>query len=267
MTTKYWVKLYIEILDDPKMGRLPNHLWRRAVELFLLAGRKGNDGALPPVEEMAWTLRLDIDKVLEDLHDLAEVGVVHEAEPGVWFVTHFKDRQTSESYDRVKRYRERYSNAQCNEDVAEGSSTSTSLSDSDSDSVSVSEEEEGVQGEEKPRPEQRAPVEMMVNPDVRVYTAVTGGRIPGLTQYRAVMKTVKFLREREKLDDKALACFLAPYWNAWLSRKRGNGQPYDPANISWLTEWALNKSIPPSREKKILSTKEKVDNFINRREE
>jgi len=38
------------------MGRLTNHLWRRAVELFLLAGREGNDGALPPVEEMAWIL-------------------------------------------------------------------------------------------------------------------------------------------------------------------------------------------------------------------
>ena len=60
------------------MGRLPNHLWRRAVELFLLAGREGNDGALPPVEEMAWILRLSEDKVLEDLHGLAEVGVVHE---------------------------------------------------------------------------------------------------------------------------------------------------------------------------------------------
>jgi hypothetical protein len=44
---------FIEILDDPKMGCLPNHLWRRAVELFLLAGREGNDGALPPIEEMA----------------------------------------------------------------------------------------------------------------------------------------------------------------------------------------------------------------------
>jgi len=59
MATKFWIKLYVEILDDAKMGRLSNHLWRRAVEFFLLAGREGNDGALPPVEEMAWTLRLE----------------------------------------------------------------------------------------------------------------------------------------------------------------------------------------------------------------
>jgi len=57
MTSRIWVKLYLEILDYPKMGRLVNHLWRRAVELFLLAGRGGNDGALLPEEEMAWSKR------------------------------------------------------------------------------------------------------------------------------------------------------------------------------------------------------------------
>ncbi len=240
MTTRFWVKLYVEILDDPKMGRLANHLWRRAVELFLLAGREGNDGALPPVEEMAWTLRLSEDKVLEDLHGLAEVGVVHEAESGVWFVTNFKERQTSESYERVKRYRERYRNGQCNGDVAAG--PSTSLSDSDS----VSAEEEGVQGEEEPRALPSSPVEAMLHPDVRVFTVVTGGRIPGLAQYRSVIEAVRFLRGREKCDDQALAVYLAPYWLAWSSRKRLDGRPYDLGNISWLTEWALNGTVPPN---------------------
>jgi len=251
MTARFWVKLYIEILDDPKMGRLANHLWRRAVELFLLAGREGNDGALPPVEEMAWTLRLSADKVLEDLHGLAEVGVVHEAEPGVWFVTHFKERQTSESYDRVKRYRERYSNGQCNGEVAAGSSTSTSLS------VSDSVEEEGVRGEEKPLTVPRSPVEAMLHPDVRVFAVVTGGRIPGLAQYRAVIEAVRFLRGREKLDDQALAVYLAPFWLAWSSRKRLDGRPYDPGNITWLTEWVLNGAVPLSKDAG--SKKDKVE--------
>jgi len=53
MAKKIWIKLFIEMLDDPKMGRLQNHLWRRAVELLLFAGREGNDGALLPVEAMA----------------------------------------------------------------------------------------------------------------------------------------------------------------------------------------------------------------------
>ena len=43
MKTRIWIKLYLEILDDPKMDLLPDWLWRRAIELFLLAGENGND--------------------------------------------------------------------------------------------------------------------------------------------------------------------------------------------------------------------------------
>jgi hypothetical protein len=247
MTTRIWVKLYLEILDDPKMGRLSNHLWRRAVELFLLAGREGNDGALPPVEEMAWILRLPEEKVLEDLHSLAEVGVVHEAEPMKWMVTNFKKRQAAVPVEeRMRRYRSRKEdvtkrNESCYE-AGVASSTSTSSSESNSDSL----EEERVQGEEKPSEVPRSPVEAMVQPDIRVFMAATEGRIPGLAQYRAVMDAVRILRAREKLDDQALAEYLAPYWLAWTARKRQDGRPYDRGNITWLTEWALNGSVPPS---------------------
>ena len=148
MNKKFWIKLYLEILDDPKMGRLPDHLWKFAVELFLLAGREGNDGSLPPLAEMAWTLRVPEEKVLEDIRSLAEVGVVHEEKEGDWCVTHFQERQKCESYERVKRYRDRYKNNFDNGEVAEGSSTSTSPSKSIS--FSDSEEEVGVQGEGKP---------------------------------------------------------------------------------------------------------------------
>jgi hypothetical protein len=236
------------------------------VELFLFACRKGNDGALPPVEEMAWTLHLSEDKIVEDLHGLAEVGVVHEAGPGVWFVTHFQERQTSESFDRVKRYRERYRNGQRNGVVAAGSSTSTSSSESDS--VSDSSSGEGVPGEglqpkvpvkspakspvlsgvftgvlsgvEVPS---RTPVDAMAHPDVRVFYAATGGRVPAVSQYAQVIDSVRYLRKTKGLDDQALKDYLTPFWLAWSGRKRQDGRPYDPASITWLIEWALNGSM------------------------
>ena len=46
MASKYWIKLYYEILDDPKLGKLTDWLFRRAIELFLLAGENDNDGLL-----------------------------------------------------------------------------------------------------------------------------------------------------------------------------------------------------------------------------
>ena len=88
------------------------------------------------------------------------------------------------------------------------------------------------------------PAQAHDHPDLRIYAAVTGGRIPGSSQYQTVIEAVRFLRAREKLDDAALQEYLAPYWLAWSGRKRLDGRPYDPANLTWLTEWALNRSIP-----------------------
>jgi hypothetical protein len=268
MMKKYWIKLYIDILDNAKMGRLDNHLWRRAVECYLLAGQQGDDGALRPVEEMAWKLRLPIDKLLEDLHCLAEVGVVHEGEPGKWVVTNFKERQNCESLERVRRYRERYRNGNSNGEVAEGISTSTSDSVSFSDSVKG----EGFQREgEAPQshdcgvanggstpPSRRAgipvmektpetPAEAMRDEDILVFQQATGGQIPGLAQYGVVIDSVRLLREREKLADEALVKYLMPYWLAWRSRRRKDGREYDQGNITWLTEWAVNGTIPSNQ--------------------
>jgi len=249
MTNKFWIKLYIEILDDPKMGRLDNHLWRRAVECFLLAGQ-GDDGALRPVEEMAWKLRLSEDKLLEDLHCLAEVGVVHEAAPGEWVVTNFRKRQAPVAVeDRVRRYREgnelvtnRYK--KCNE-AAVASSVSTSSSESDS----FSDSGKGVEVQEKGETP-KTPAEAAQDPDIQVFQKTTGGRIPGLYQYELVIDSVRLLRERKKLGDKELAEHLRPFWLAWRSRKRKDGREYDPANITWLTEWAVNGSIPETQTQK-----------------
>ena len=148
---------YFQTLVDPKMGRLPNHLWRRAVELFLPAGREGNDGTLPPVKEMVWILRLSQDRLLEDLHGLAKVGVVHAAEPGKWVVANFVKRQEAHtSTARSYYYRKRKEDAtnRCklgteNATVVAADSTSTS---SFSFSFSGSLEKERVKGEGEPRP-------------------------------------------------------------------------------------------------------------------
>jgi hypothetical protein len=139
MAKKIWIKLYLEILDDDKIGMLSEYLKWRAIELFLVAGENGNDGLLPPVRRLAWRLRLDEVKIAETLSALTQVGVVHETPQG-WMVTNFRKRQYSDSYERVKRYRERYSNAECNAPVTKDESIYYSSSVSDS-------EEGGVGGE------------------------------------------------------------------------------------------------------------------------
>jgi hypothetical protein len=106
---RIWIKLWLEILDDAEFGELPEFMKWRAVVLFLAAGENGDDGLLPPVKRLAWRLRLDEVRIAETLSALSQVGVVHETPEG-WMVTNFKKRQYSESYERVKRYRNAHSN-------------------------------------------------------------------------------------------------------------------------------------------------------------
>ena len=56
----YWIKLYHEILDDPKMATLPDRLWRKVIEIFLIAGKLSPDksGQLPETNQIAWLLRM-----------------------------------------------------------------------------------------------------------------------------------------------------------------------------------------------------------------
>lgn len=114
MASKYWVKLYHEMLHDPKMGRLGDHLYRRTVECFLMAGEQDEDGWLPSMSDMAWTLRTDLESLEDDLMDLAECGIVRQ-EGLRWFVCKFARRQApSSDTERQQRKRERDRKAQYN---------------------------------------------------------------------------------------------------------------------------------------------------------
>ena len=74
MPSNYWLKLYHEILDDPKMGRLDDHLWRRVIEFSLLASEMGTEEhELPIIEDMAWTLHATEADIRHDIEVLREL--------------------------------------------------------------------------------------------------------------------------------------------------------------------------------------------------
>ncbi len=92
MASKYWIKLYHEILDDPKMGRMPDKLWRRTIELFLLAGDINQDGLLPSIQDMAWRLRISVDKLSKELKQLITFNIIQKNSEK-YIVTKFAERQ------------------------------------------------------------------------------------------------------------------------------------------------------------------------------
>ena len=105
-TNNYWMKLWFDILRDPKMGMLPDRLWRRVIELFLLAGQEGEDGILPDVSEIAWQLNKSKNTIVADLKSIKKTGIVDQNDDGVWFVTNFKKRnEPINAAKRTKDYR------------------------------------------------------------------------------------------------------------------------------------------------------------------
>ena len=76
MAAKYWLKLYHEMLDDPKVARLPDSSYRRFIECLLLAGELDEDGYLPPIPDMGWRLRIAETTLSQDMSRLALAGVV-----------------------------------------------------------------------------------------------------------------------------------------------------------------------------------------------
>lgn len=108
----HWIKLYIEMNHDPKIGLLTDDLKWRFTSILLLAGEMGSDGFLPEIGEMAWTLRTSPDTLAGQMRTLAGRGLVelrpHPEGDERWFITKFAERQApSTNAERQKQWRNR----------------------------------------------------------------------------------------------------------------------------------------------------------------
>jgi DnaD/phage-associated family protein len=126
MGSKFWIKLYIEMLNDRKVARLSTHLRWRMVECFLLAGMLDKDGELPPVDEAAWLLRLQAEQLQEDWDALWAAGILNadaealQDEKAPYYVVNFAKRQEPDTVNkRVREYRKRQHRDEYYEDVTQ----------------------------------------------------------------------------------------------------------------------------------------------------
>ena len=106
--SKYWMKFYYEMLDDPKIGKLSDHLFRLWVNLLLLAGELGEGGFLPKPDDIAWRLRpYELETLESDLSQL-EYAKLLEFRDNRPFITKFAERQAhTDNATRQRQYRER----------------------------------------------------------------------------------------------------------------------------------------------------------------
>lgn len=109
-----WFRFYDDAVNDPKVQRLPGEKFKAWVNLLCLASK--NDGVLPALADVAYTLRLSEEKVSSLLNEFCAAGLIDPVEvsgapmsyePHNWNGRQFKSDVSNE---RVKRYRQRQRN-------------------------------------------------------------------------------------------------------------------------------------------------------------
>jgi hypothetical protein len=93
MSTRWWFKMVNEILDDPKIARMSDGLFRAFVLLLAAANEAGEDGRLPELDNMSWRMRIPAADLQGHLDSLTALGCSHKDKRGRWWMTNFARRQ------------------------------------------------------------------------------------------------------------------------------------------------------------------------------
>ena len=108
-----WIKLFTEIIDDPKIGRLPESCKWRFIQLLLLAGECDREGYLIAgekaldCEEIAWRLRLDSDQLTADFESLVKTNcLAWDQDSNAWVIPKFSERQGRTTTDQREVWRD-----------------------------------------------------------------------------------------------------------------------------------------------------------------
>jgi hypothetical protein len=111
-----WFRFYTEALDDPKVQRLPPHLFKTWVNLLCIAGK--NNGKLPSIDDIAFKLRLSSQDAEQQLSELILAGLIDITDEGRsphnWAARQYVSDCSTE---RVRKYREKKAETQCNVSV------------------------------------------------------------------------------------------------------------------------------------------------------
>ncbi len=102
-----WFRFYHEVLDDPKVQRLPAELFRVWVNCLCLAAR--NDGQIPPLSDVSFAFRETPEHCEILLQELVKAGLLDCFKGGILRPHNWDSRQfkSDSSTERVKRFRER----------------------------------------------------------------------------------------------------------------------------------------------------------------
>lgn len=100
-----WFRFYDDALDDPKVQRLPPHLFKSWINLLCLASK--GEGQLQSIDDIAFRLRISVQDAAQQIDDLILAGLIDIDAQGNRVPHNWSARQfTSDcSTERVRKYR------------------------------------------------------------------------------------------------------------------------------------------------------------------
>lgn len=134
-----WFRFYDEVVNDPKVQRLPADKFKTWVNLLCLAS--GNGGVLPALSDISFALRISEQRIDAILKEFYRMQLLDKVEPSGFAPHNWNGRQfkSDVSYERVKRFRKRQRNVTPSSGNGGSAVTETAPdSDSDTDTDSVS---------------------------------------------------------------------------------------------------------------------------------
>jgi len=108
-----WFRVYDDLVDDPKVQRLDPSLFKALINLWCLTSANG--GVLPPIDEIAFKLRITPQKAQRVLDALKAEGLIEYDETGThphnWAGRqHKSDAEDPTAPKRMRRYRNKQRN-------------------------------------------------------------------------------------------------------------------------------------------------------------
>ena len=227
----YWLKLYTEIIEDPKYHRLSDQAKLGMIELMVLAKKYDKDGDLPCLDDICFHTRREKEwwiPVIEELQGITYLVVNGSCER----IRKFAERQAPvDATERQRMYRDKLQKHEysVNNPVTEVSRNVTESR------VDTDTERERDTDKSRVEASQRS-----LDPALQAVFDLTGFTILPAGDKKDAEYALDDLYKKHA---SGLKEYLKPFWDEF--QKRG----YNKTRMFWLTDWAVAGEVPKQMRK------------------
>lgn len=250
----YWLKLYTEILEDPKYYHLSDAAKLGMYELMIVAKKTGMVGNLPSLDDIAFYTRRSVDWWTPVIQELKVINFLIGGED-CDVIRKFEERQrAADSSERQQNYRKslQHKEYSSNENVTELSRNVTE------NRLKIKEK---IKDSEKSRVDSTASTFPIVTSEtykdapwkedwmlavwreVTGYTSFTGDN----QKIIDALDGLRYYRKPPFKDQKEMVAYLKPYCAHWQTLKTKTGIPYSKRNPAWLERAVAGEPLPTDK--------------------